>query len=82
MMKPEVKEFLKNSSIELLVYAALVTGYFCLVLHFLGHWLYTLFSHERRMYAGVALALILGQGVVLEWLTTVLIRLVRAMRRR
>jgi len=81
-MKLEVKDFLKNSGIELLVYAALVCGYFFLVLHFLGQWLYTLFVHERRLYAGVALALIVGQGIALEVLTTVLVRLLRGGRGR
>ena len=81
-MKPEIKEFLQNSSIELLVYSALVLGYFFLVLHFLGDWLHDLFVNNRQLYAGVALGLILGQGVVLELLTTVLVRLVRAARRR
>ena len=81
-MKREIKEFLKNSSIELLVYAALVLGYFFLVLHFLGNWLDGLFVNNRQLYAGAALGLILGQGIVLELLTTLLVRLVRAARRR
>jgi hypothetical protein len=81
-MKPEVKEFLKNSGIELLVYSVLVCGYFFLVLHFLGTWLNTLFTEDRRLYAGVALGLILVQGVALELLTTALVWLVRAGRRR
>ena len=80
-MKPEIKEFLKNSSIELLVYSALVLGYFFLVLHFLGDWLHRLFVSNRQLYAAVALGLILGQGIVLELLTTALLRLVGAARR-
>jgi hypothetical protein len=80
-MKSEIKEFLKNSSIELLVYSALVLGYFFLVLHFLGNWLHGLYVNNRQLYAWAALGLILGQGIVLELLTTLLVRLVRAARR-
>ncbi|HWX20939.1 MAG TPA: hypothetical protein VN578_13650 [Candidatus Binatia bacterium] len=58
---------------ELVVYAALVAGYYFLVLHFLGTWLEQLFRNERRVYAFVALALILGQGLVLEVLTRLLL---------
>jgi hypothetical protein len=81
-MKVEVKEFIRDSSIELLVYAALVCGYFFLVLHFLGDWLHGLFVQDRRLYAGVALGLMVAQGMGLEWLTTGLIRLVRPGKRR
>jgi hypothetical protein len=81
-MKPEIKEFIKHSSVELLVYAVLVTGYFLLVLHFLGGWLFHLFTENRKIYAGVALALIIGQGVGLEWLTSALVRLIRTLRGR
>ena len=77
-MKPEIKEFLKHSAIELLVYSILVVGYFFLVLHFLGDWIFALFQEQRKVYAGVALALILGQGIVLELLTAALLRFIRA----
>jgi hypothetical protein len=80
-MKPEIKEFLANSSIELLVYCVLVCAYFFLVLHFLGDWLNGLFLQDRRVYAAVALGLIVGQGVALELLTGLILRLVRARRR-
>lgn len=59
--------------LELVVYAALVTGYFFLVLHFLGGALRNLFETNKTTYAIVALALIIGQGVLLEMLTTALL---------
>ena len=62
--------------IELAVYALLVTGYFFLVLHLLGGWLYRLELAHRYTYAGVAILLIIGQAVVLESLTTFLLRLI------
>lgn len=81
-MKPEFKKFLKHSSIELLVYSGLVVGYFFLVLHLLGDWLAALFKQSRPFYAVVALVLIVGQGMVLELLTSVLLRWIGSGRRR
>ena len=60
--------------LELVVYAVLVTGYFFLVLHFLGGALRALFETNKTAYAFVALALIIGQGVLLEVLTSALLR--------
>ena len=62
---------------ELALYAVLVTLYFVLVLHFLGDWLKYLFDQRRTLYAFTALGLIIGQGVVLEMLTTALLKLMR-----
>ena len=64
--------------LELVVYAVLVVGYFFLVLHFLGGWVHHLYAENRRLYAFVALVLIVGQGVLLEALTTALLNFVRA----
>ena len=76
-MKSETAKTLKAFLIELAVYAVLVTGYFFLVLHFLGGWLYQLQSHHRYTYAVVAILLIIGQAVVLENVTTLLLRMLR-----
>lgn len=61
---------------ELAIYSALIVAYFLLVLHFLGTWLYGLETHHRYIYASVAIALIIGQAVILESLTTFLLRLI------
>jgi hypothetical protein len=63
--------------IELGVYALFVFAYFFLVLHFLGNWLKHLFDEKRVIYAIVALALIIVQGVFLEILTSTLLRVIR-----
>ena len=63
--------------IELVVYAVLVTGYFFLVLHFLSGWLQEMHLHHVKVYALVAIGLILGQAVLLETVTTWLFRLIR-----
>jgi hypothetical protein len=59
--------------LEMLLYAGLVAGYYFLVLHFLGNSLKDLFDHQRHLYAALALALIIGQGLLLEVLTRVLL---------
>jgi hypothetical protein len=72
-MKPEVETSVRAFLIEFVVYAALVAVYYFLVLHFLGDWLWHLFTSDRRTYAALALALIIGQGFLLEILTRVLL---------
>ncbi len=76
-MKKETARTLRAFAIELVIYALLVTAYFFLVLHLLGGWLYELEIDHRYAYAGLAILLIIGQAVLLESLTTFLIRLIR-----
>ena len=76
-MKKETIKTLRAFSIELAIYAVLVVGYFFLVLHFLGEWLHQLETHHRYTYAGAAILLIIGQAVVLESVTTLLLRMLR-----
>ena len=76
-MKAATSTTLRAFLVELAVYAALVTGYFFLVLHFLAGWLQELHLHHVKLYAIVAIVLIIGQAVVLETVTTWLFRLIR-----
>jgi hypothetical protein len=76
-MKLDTAKTLRAFAVELVVYAALVVGYFFLVLHFLGEWLHQLELHHRAIYAGTAVLLIIGQAIVLESLTTLLLRIIR-----
>ena len=76
-MKKETTRTLRAFAIELAIYALLVVVYFFLVLHFLGGWLQQLEVHHRNTYGGVAILLIIGQAVVLENVTTLLLRLIR-----
>ena len=76
-MKQDAAKSLRAFAAELAIYAVLVTGYFFLVLHVLGGWLFRLETQHRVLYALVALLLIAGQAVVLDAVTTVLFRLVR-----
>ena len=68
---------LSSFFVELGVYAVFVFAYFFLVLHFLGGWLKQVFDQNKTLYAFVALALIVVQGVALEMLTTTLLRVIR-----
>ena len=69
--------FLRSFAVELAIYAMLVVCYFLLVLHFVAAWVERLYREETRLYAAVAIALMIGQGVVLEMLTTALLRFIR-----
>lgn len=63
--------------VELLVYAGFVSAYFFLVLHFLGPRIKPIFDNNKEIYAILAVALISVQGVVLERVTTLLLRFIR-----
>ena len=60
------------------MYAGLVAVYVFFVIAFLGVWLDSLYRHHKIGYACAALALIVGQGVVLEMVTSVLLKLIRS----
>lgn len=77
MMKADTSATLRAFLIELAVYSLFVTGYFLLVFRFLTGWLQELHLHHVKLYAVVAIALIIGQAVVLESVTTGLFRLLR-----
>lgn len=79
-MKSETRSALVSFLIELGVYAVLVVLYYFLVLHFLGDWLLHTFQHSRKSYAVLALVLIVGQGFLLEMLTTTLLRFIQRER--
>ncbi len=63
--------------IEVPIYAVLVVAYFFLVLHFLGDWLGREHTDHALLYAFTAVALIVGQAIILEWVTTLLLRLLQ-----
>ena len=76
-MKADTRKTLFSFLTELVVYSILITFYFFLVLHFLGSWLEGLGKESIKLYALVAISLIIGQAVLLEWVTTFLFRLLR-----
>ena len=80
-MKKETARTLRAFAIELAIYALLIVAYFFLVLHFLGGWLYQLESQHRYTYASVAILLMIGQAVLLQNVTTLLLRFIRGRAR-
>jgi hypothetical protein len=66
--------------VELGVYAVFVTAYFFLVLHYLSGWLQDLHLNHVKLYALTTIVLIIGQAVLLESVTTWLLRLLRGGR--
>lgn len=78
--KNEKTNTLRAFLVELVVYAAFVTGYFFLVLHFLSGWLQDLHLNHVTTYAVVTILLVIGQAVLLESITTWLLRLLRGGR--
>lgn len=76
-MNRDIKGSIKSFLVELLVYSALVLGYFFFVRHFLADWIADLHHKDRRIYAVAALALIICQGIALEMVTAALFAIIR-----
>ena len=81
-MKQTFKNAAKAFSIELPLYAVLVTAYVFFVLHFLGGWLFGLFTSQRKLYAIVALLLVTVQGYFLEVLSRALLGWVKGKKEK
>lgn len=75
-MKSKPSLAVKSFLIELLVYSVLVGVYVLFVIGLLNTWLHGLYDHNKVAYAAIALLLIIGQGVVLETVTTLLLKLI------
>ena len=75
--KPNLQRLVRNFAIELVVYGVLLIVYFFAVLRFLGGMLNDLYLDNTTLYAGIGLILIVTQTVVLEAVTSYLIRLLR-----
>ena len=76
-MKAEARRTLRSFLVELVIYGLFVVVYFFLVLHFLGPSFVDLHNKSTALYALLCVVLILGQAVLLEWITTTLFRLLR-----
>lgn len=66
--------------VEVAIYTVLVVAYFFVCLHFVSGWIKGLYDANKTLYALVALAMMVGQGVALEITTTALLRLIRSRR--
>jgi hypothetical protein len=76
-MKADTSRTLFSFLVELVIYSVLIVIYFFLILHFLGDWLQHLEKENIRFYAVFSITLIIGQAILLEWVTTFLFRLLR-----
>ena len=74
------KQTLFRFIIDVLIYAALVSVYLALVLHFLMSWLQDLFAKQPVAYAFVAILLMIVQSVGLERLVSTLVHVTRRRR--
>jgi hypothetical protein len=63
----------KTFCFELLLYSILLVAYFAFVLHYLGDWFKELFDHDRRLFAVMALAVMITQTVGLELVSMFLV---------
>jgi len=82
MNETKIRILIRNLVLELVIYAALLVLYFFLVLQYLGDILSKLFESQILTYAILGLGLIVAQGVLLEAITSFLIRLLRLDRLR
>lgn len=80
MRHPRARILIRNFAIEVSTYTALVVAYFLLALRLLGEPLKKLFTDHLTLYAFAALALIVVQGVALEFLTSFLVSKLRLER--
>jgi hypothetical protein len=71
---PSISPLIRSLVLELAVYTPLVVFYLLVVLRFLNDHLTWLYNENLVAYAFLATALILGQGILLEMLTSWLIR--------
>lgn len=79
-MQKKQRETLKAFGIELIIYSFLVVVYFLAVLHFVAEWVNHLDKTHIQLYAVVSILLIIGQAILLEAVTTWIMRLLRGGR--
>ena len=71
---PSFAPLMRSLAVELVIYIPLVTIYYFLVLRRINNWLTNLFNASSTEYAAVAVLLVVVQGVILEMLTSWLLR--------
>lgn len=76
------RNLLRDFGLEVALYSGFVAIYFFLVLRYLDEQLTALFHRNLTLYTLVTVFLLVGQAVLLEWLTRHLVRWVRLRRGR
>jgi len=77
MKKLEPRILFRNLLIEIIIYSALIFGYYLLVLRYLGDWLLALFQSNLILYAVTGLSLIIVQAVFLGIVTSFLMKYIK-----
>ncbi len=76
-MNPKTKRILVNFLTEMFIYGLLLFIYFLVVLRLLGKPLNELFNLNPLLYALATLLLIVVQAVVLEYVTSFMLKLLK-----
>jgi hypothetical protein len=77
MKKMEPRKLLRNLVVEIIIYGALIFGYYLLVLRWLGEWIASIFNSNLIIYAFIGLGLIFVQAVLLDLLTSFLMKFIK-----
>ena len=77
MKKMEPRKLIRNLLIEIIIYSVLIFGYYLLVLRWLGDWINSIFNSDLYLYAFVGLGLIFVQAVLLDLLTSFLMKFIK-----
>jgi len=71
---PALRTLIRNFLIELVLYGILVVAYFLISMRYLNSLLTSMFHNNLVLYAFLALILIVAQGILLDSLTSFLLK--------
>lgn len=77
MKRMEPGLLFRNLLIEIIIYSFLIFGYYLLVLRWLDDWLLSVFNSNLVYYAFVGLGMILIQAVLLDFVTSYLMKFIK-----
>jgi hypothetical protein len=77
MKKLAPRILFRNLLIEIIIYSALIFGYYLLVLRWLGDWLMSIFHSNLVLYAATGLGLIVVQAALLDIVTSFLMNYIK-----
>lgn len=77
MKKMEPRKLFRNLVVEILIYSVLIFGYYMMVLRYLGDWIASIFHSNLYIYAFAGLGLIFVQAVLLDLLTSFLMKFIK-----
>ncbi len=77
MKKLEPRILFRNLLIEIIIYSALIFGYYLMVLRWLGDWLMSMFQSNLVLYAVTGLGLIVVQAALLNIVTSFLMKYIK-----